>query len=70
MKTLLDRATPELISKLGLFEEAYPISGEAVRKVLAKHHFVLDLPYGTVIDLQNVINDRFREIYELFGTIN
>jgi hypothetical protein len=70
MKTLLDRATPELLSKLELFEEAYPLTGEFVREALAKYHFVLDLPYGTIIDLQNVINDRFRSIFELFGPIN
>jgi hypothetical protein len=66
MKTLLERATPEFISKLELFEEAYPITGEHIRKVLAKNHYVLDLPYGTILDLQNIINDRFGSIYELF----
>jgi hypothetical protein len=70
MKTLLERAKPELISKLELFEEAYPITGENVRKVLANNHYVLDLPYGTIIDLQNVINNRATEIYGLFETNN
>jgi len=66
MKTLLERVTPEFISKLELFEETYPLTGEKVRKVLAENHYVLDLPYGIIIDLQNIINDRFRSIYELF----
>ena len=66
MKTLLERATPEFLSKLELFEEAYPLTGDKVRKILAVNQYVLDLPYGTILDLQNIINDRFRSIYELF----
>lgn len=66
--TLLERAKPELLEKLEEFKNRYPNSAAKVIQDLEKLHFVNDLPYGSVIDIEGLYKVRVH-VFDLFNRI-
>jgi len=54
MKTLLERAKPELIAALNAQMDEYPSIAETVVDHLDSTHFVTALRFGTWIDLKSL----------------
>lgn len=55
MKTLLDRAKPELKKAIAVFKVDYPNSANHIEKSLSENYTISDLPYGTVNDLGAIL---------------
>lgn len=56
MKTLLERAKPELKKAIAEFGVDYPNSAEHLEMQLSNNYHVSYLIYGTVLDLRSVVN--------------
>jgi hypothetical protein len=54
MRTLLERAKPQLLSALENQKIEYPNIAKEVEKYLTKNYFVSDLRYGTFMDLKSL----------------
>ena len=55
MKTLLERAKPELKKAIAMFKVDYPNTADHVESLLRENYIVSDLPYGTIIDMGAII---------------
>lgn len=55
MKTLLERATPELKQVIEKHRKSYPASIEYIEGELSKNIFVSDIPFNTIIDLKGIL---------------
>jgi len=69
LKTLLERANSDLKEKIKVYEEQYPNSGAYLKALLAEHHFVSDLPYGAVIDIEGLYREPRVNVFEKFEHI-
>lgn len=54
MKTLLEKARPELIAGIEKAAEKYPSLGEAVKKALNELHFVNLMTISTWVDVRSI----------------
>jgi hypothetical protein len=66
--TLLERAKPELLERLEEYGISYPSSAARVMHDLERLHFVNDLPYGSVIDIEGLYKVRVH-VFDLFNRI-
>jgi hypothetical protein len=68
-RTLLERAKPELKKAIAVNKVDYPATGEYLERHLSETIGVSFLPYGVVIDLENVARKaklEFRTPWDLF----
>ena len=56
--TLLERAKPELLVTLSSFAVKFPLTRVEITSALVKHYFVIDLPYGIVMEIENMTGQR------------
>ena len=54
MRSLLERAKPELVAALEKQRLEYPGIAAEVTKYLTENYFVVDLRYGTCMDLKSL----------------
>ena len=54
LPSLLERAKPELLKAIAQYKVDYPSSIERIEKQLDKTFWVIDLPYGTVVELRSI----------------
>ena len=54
MKTLLERAKPELKKAIASFKVDYPNTATRLEEILQKNSILSDIPYGVIIDLGSV----------------
>ena len=69
LKTLLERATPELKEKLDIYESNYPLSGDHVKSALSKTCFISDLPYGVVLEIEGLYRHSKINVFDKFEHI-
>lgn len=55
MKTLLERAKPQLLEALEKLKETYPNLGASVEEHLIENFFISDLRWGTWVDLRSAL---------------
>ena len=55
MKTLLERATPELKQAIEKHRQSFPYSTKLLENELAKNIFVSDIPFHIVLDLKGIL---------------
>jgi len=70
MKTLLERAKPQLLVAMAKQKEKYPNIVEGAEKHLTKNFFITDLNWGTWMDLRIAYrecwNQSIETPYEVF----
>jgi len=70
MKTLLERAKPQLLVAMAKQKEKYPAIAEENEKHLTKNFFITDLNWGTWMDLRIAYrecwNQSIETPYEIF----
>lgn len=54
MKTLLERAKPELKKAIAVFKVDYPNTAERVEQVLSENYGLSFIPFGVVVDLGSI----------------
>ncbi len=55
MKTLLERATPELKQAIEKHRQSFPLSVEVLENELGKNIFVSDVPFHTILDIKGIL---------------
>lgn len=70
MKTLLERAKPQLVEALKNLKATYPNIGAEAEKHLVENSFISDLRWGTWVDLRSALLQTTKTYpdnpYELF----
>lgn len=54
MKTLLERAKPELKKAIATFKVDYPNTAERVEQVLSENYGLSFIPFGIVVDISSI----------------
>jgi hypothetical protein len=55
MKTLLERAKPELKQAIEKHRQSFPLSVEVLENELSKNIFVSDVPFHTILDIKGIL---------------
>lgn len=68
IKNLFERAHPDLVEKLDSYSKLYPHSGDFIKKELEDKCFITDLPYGVVLNIQDLFCSAKRKVdlFKLF----
>lgn len=56
MKTLLERATPELKQVIEEHKKSYPNITNALENCLSKNYFVSDIPFEFILEIKSILS--------------
>jgi len=56
MKSLLERAKPELRQVIDDHKKSYPNVVESLERCLNKNHFVIDIPFEFILEIKSILS--------------